>query len=35
MKEKFYCKKKFIKECEDEYWDILIDEFFNLYEEDW
>ena len=27
-----YSKKKFIKECEDEYWSILFDEWF--YEED-
>ena len=27
-----YSKKKFIKECEDEYWSILFDELF--YEEE-
>ena len=28
-----YSKKKFIKECEDEYWNIRFDEWF--YEEDY
>lgn len=26
-------KKAFIKECENEYWDMVLDEFFDMMEE--